>query len=80
MQTALEAMADEGLNVFDQQYQRLNKGQEPAKFDLSYTDIYEKRLQPVMDGFLEELPDVIYAIGVNSQDMRRHIMRRFPNR
>ena len=67
LQNALETMADEGLNVFDQHYQRLNHGQEPAKFDLSYTDIYEKRLQPVMDGFLDELPEVIYAIGVNSQ-------------
>ncbi len=67
LQAALEAMADEGLNVFDQRYLRLNEGQEPAKFDVSYTDIYEKRLQPVMDGFLDELPEVIYAIGVNSQ-------------
>ncbi|WP_261844721.1 methyl-accepting chemotaxis protein [Aliamphritea ceti] len=67
MQVALEAMAAQGLNVFDQKYVRLNEGQEPAKFDLSYTSAYEKRLQPLMDGFLEELPDIIYAIGVNSR-------------
>lgn len=62
---AIQALAHQGLNVFDVQYRRTNEGIEPAKFDLSYTDAYEAALQPLFDRFISERPEFIYAIAVD---------------
>lgn len=62
---AIQALARQGLNVFDVQYRRTNEGVEPAKFDLSYTDAYEAALQPLFDRFISERPEFIYAIAVD---------------
>ena len=67
LEAALQALSEQGHNVFDQHYVRINDGQEPAKYDLSYTDAYEAKIRPLMDSFLEQQDGIIYAIGVNTE-------------
>ncbi|GGO75568.1 methyl-accepting chemotaxis protein [Marinobacterium nitratireducens] len=62
---ALEELKAQGLDIFDVHYRRANPGREPAKFDVSYADAYEQRMQPLFDGFVREQPAFIYAIGVD---------------
>lgn len=62
---ALESLQAQGLNLFDEKYVRLNAGQQPEKYNLSYTDAYEKLLRPIFDGFISQRPEFIYAIAVD---------------
>ena len=60
-QRELEKLADAGLNIFDTQYQRTNPDQSPAKYDTSYTDQYERTLQPLFDRFIADKPEFMVA-------------------
>ena len=62
---ALESLQAQGLNLFDEKYQRTNEGQQPEKYDLSYTDAYERLLRPMFDSFVAQRPEFIYAIAVD---------------
>ncbi|SFC06867.1 methyl-accepting chemotaxis protein [Marinospirillum celere] len=67
VQQALDELVAEGKNLFDTQYQALNSGQKPEKFNLSYTDAFEQRLQPLFDRFVTSQPEFIYTIAVNTE-------------
>jgi len=61
----MERLQAEGINLFDQNYRCTNRGQQPEKFDCSYTDRFEQALQPLFDRFIAERPEFIYAIAVD---------------
>ncbi len=50
----LEALAGEGVDLFDTHYQRTNPGQLPEKYDTRYVDRFEQRLQPLYDRCVQE--------------------------
>jgi len=62
---ALASLQSQGLNLFDEQYKRTNAGQQPEKYDLVYSDAYERLLRPMFDGFISQRPEFIYAIAVD---------------
>ncbi len=49
VQDALNSIAESGTNLFDKNYVRTNPDQLPAKYDTSYTDIYERTIRPIFD-------------------------------
>lgn len=61
----MEALQAEGVNLFDHSYRRTNDGQKPEKFDCSYTERFERKLQPLFDSFINQSPEFIYAIAVD---------------
>ncbi len=63
---AMTALASRGVNLFDQKYQRINPGQKPEKFNVSYVDAFEKTLQTLFDSFIAERPEFIYTIAVDT--------------
>ncbi|MEY3018306.1 MAG: hypothetical protein RL336_1441 [Pseudomonadota bacterium] len=69
MQTeqAMSKLQASGLNLFDQDYQRVNPGQQPEKYHVSYMEKYEKLMQPLFDGFINERSEFIYAIAVDNK-------------
>ena len=64
---AMKQLDAQGVNLFDQNYKRINSGQEPAKFNVSYADAFERMLQPMFDRFISERPEFIYAIAVDKK-------------
>ncbi|MGB0467123.1 MAG: methyl-accepting chemotaxis protein [Pontibacterium sp.] len=64
-QAALEALQQQGKNIFDTQYRCTNEGQMPEKYDTSYVEAYEAQLRPIFDRFISERPEFIYAIAVD---------------
>ncbi|MDO6564579.1 methyl-accepting chemotaxis protein [Amphritea sp. 1_MG-2023] len=64
MQDNLEQMYSQGYDIFDHNYQRTNEGRLPEKFDVSYADVFEQRMQPIFDGYLVAKPDLIYALPI----------------
>ncbi|HSG61777.1 MAG TPA: methyl-accepting chemotaxis protein [Pseudomonadales bacterium] len=64
---ALGQLQQQGNNLFDQNYQRVNKGQKPEKYHVSYMEAYERIMQPLFDGFIKERPEFIYAIAVDNK-------------
>lgn len=63
---ALEELQKNGLNLFDHNYRRVNEGQKPEKYVTSYTEAYDARLRPLFDSFIQQRPEFIYAIAVDS--------------
>ena len=59
----MEAMAAEGVDLFDTRYVRTNAGQEPAKFDTKYVDTFTRRMQPLYDQCVSEIPAFMIASG-----------------
>ncbi|WP_051299276.1 methyl-accepting chemotaxis protein [Marinobacterium litorale] len=57
----LNRMAEEGHNLFDHNYQRINPDQQPEKFATGYAERYEQLLQPMFDRFIHEKPEFIIA-------------------
>jgi len=64
---ALEQLSHRGVNLFDQKYQRVNQGQKPEKYHVGYLDAYENVMQPLFDSFVNERPEFIYAIAVDTK-------------
>lgn len=65
VQSNLEQLAMQGLNLFDESYKRTNPGQNPEKYDVSYVEAYDRALRPLFDGFIAQRPEFIYAIAVD---------------
>lgn len=61
----MQQLDEQGINLFDQNYQRTNPGQEPEKFNVSYVEAFERLLRPMFDRFITERPEFIYAIAVD---------------
>jgi len=64
---AMQQLDAQGVNLFDQNYKRMNPGQEPEKFNVSYADAFERMLQPIFDRFISDRPEFIYAIAVDKK-------------
>ncbi|SFC06890.1 methyl-accepting chemotaxis protein [Marinospirillum celere] len=64
-QDALAAFQAQGLNLFDQDYQRINPDQQPAQYLTNYTKKIESTLQPLFDSFIAAHPEFIYAVAVD---------------
>jgi len=64
-QQALKNLQAQGLNLFDQDYQRINPDQKPAQYLTSYTQKVESNLQPLFDGFIQAHPEFIYAVAID---------------
>ena len=67
LERQLEVMSQGGLNLFDQHYRCTNPGEAFEKFETSYTDSFEKQMQPIYDRFIGERPEFIYAIAVDKK-------------
>ena len=59
----MEALAAEGVDLFDTRYVRTNPGQEPAKFDTRYVDLFTRRIQPLYDRCVSENAAFMIASG-----------------
>lgn len=57
----------QSLDLFDCNYQRMNHGQEPAKFSTNYVDAFDTKLQPLFDSFLKVHPEFIYTVLVDKK-------------
>ncbi|GAA0783480.1 methyl-accepting chemotaxis protein [Marinobacterium sediminicola] len=60
-ETELEALAAEGVDLFDTKYVRTNPGQLPEKYDTRYVDRFERRLQPLFDRCEQENEPFLFA-------------------
>lgn len=65
-QTELQAMAAQGLDVFDQRYQPV-AGSAPPKFRVGYTDAFHQRIQPLLDEIAQVLPQCVATCLVDAQ-------------
>ncbi|MBL1378483.1 methyl-accepting chemotaxis protein [Zobellella iuensis] len=65
--TVLERLQDKGVNLFDQNYRPVNPGQEPAQFMTGYVTAMEGELQALYDRFIQEHPEFIYVVGVDTK-------------
>ncbi|TCK09577.1 methyl-accepting chemotaxis protein [Marinobacterium mangrovicola] len=63
---ALQTLQGKGLDLFDRNYRRLNDGQKPEKFETKYSGAYEPVMRALFDRFIEERPEFIYAIAVDT--------------
>ncbi|MBE0507426.1 MAG: methyl-accepting chemotaxis protein [Marinospirillum sp.] len=63
----LENFQHRGLNLFDRNYRPINPGQKPTQYLTSYTEQVESELQALFDGFLQQHPEFIYAVAINSE-------------
>ncbi len=61
VQATLEELSQNGQNLFDVNYVRTNEGQLPEKYDTSYVEAYERRLQPMFDRFISDRPEFLIA-------------------
>ncbi|MDN0074075.1 methyl-accepting chemotaxis protein [Crenobacter sp. SG2303] len=66
LQRVLERHAASGLNLFDQQYQRV-PGTEPAKYRTSYDAKVEGELQPLFDRLVREVDGGRFCLMVDSK-------------
>ena len=65
LQTVLDKMAAEGINVFDRNYQPVGKSK-PPKYRVVWGDEYTRRCQQMLEQCLAAIPGCAYAVGVNS--------------
>lgn len=61
----LKQLSDQGMNLFDSHYRCRNPGETFEKFETTYTEAFEKALQPVFDRFISECPQFTYAIAID---------------
>ncbi len=65
-QQELQAIAAQGLDVFDQRYQPV-AGSAPPKFRLAYTDAFQQRIQPLLDEIARAMPQCVATCLVDTQ-------------
>lgn len=65
-QQMLKTLHDQGLNLFDRNYRRINPNQKPAQYLTSYAQKAEPVLQPLFDSFIQAHPEFIYAVAIDS--------------
>ncbi len=63
----LTQLANQGVNVFDHNYNCINPNQTPEKYLTSYTKQFEKLCQPLFDKFCSSDKALIYAIAVDNK-------------
>ncbi|MHA6963596.1 methyl-accepting chemotaxis protein [Zobellella denitrificans] len=63
----LGRFADQGVNLFDQNYRPVNPGQEPAQFLTGYVAAVEGELQALYDSFIKAHPEFVYVVGVDTK-------------
>ncbi len=64
VQQALNELAGRGINLFDVNYKPV-PNTNPQKYNISYGNAYESAIQPLIDRFVKERPDFIYAVPVD---------------
>jgi len=65
VQGALAELSNQGVNLFDTNYQAV-ANTNPQKYTVSYMQVYEKVIQPIIDRFVKERPDFIYALPLDN--------------
>lgn len=65
VQNALEELVASGANVFDQNYIRINPDQLPEKYNASYTNAFEKLVQPIYDQVVSNNPILVMACALD---------------
>lgn len=55
----------QGSNLFDHDYKRTNPDQQPAKYNTTYVNAFDTRLQSLFDGFVAKHHEFIYAVLVD---------------
>ncbi len=61
---AIEALADRGLQVFDQQYRPI-PNTTPQKYKTAYDDEFARQMQPLYDRLMEEARGGVFALCVD---------------
>ena len=61
----LAAFAARGVNIFDQQYRRI-EGSNPPRFTTAYDEVVEAELQAMYDALLGRLDGCLYALAVDT--------------
>ncbi|MCW8908939.1 MAG: methyl-accepting chemotaxis protein, partial [Sedimenticola sp.] len=64
IELALNEMANRGVNLFDHNYQEM-ANTNPQKFTTGYVSAYEPVIQPLIDRFIEQQSQFIYAVPVD---------------
>ncbi len=64
-QDHLEAIAKQGIDVFDRHYQPV-PGTNPQKYKVSWGDAYGQRCQSLLDETLGKVPNAVFAVAVNT--------------
>lgn len=65
IQAQLEAMAREGIDVFDRNY-RPYLNCDPPKFKLAWSDEFVRRCQHLLDEGLARIPEAVFVVAVNT--------------
>jgi methyl-accepting chemotaxis protein len=63
---SLQQHASRGVNVFDQNYQKI-EGSNPPRYRTGYDELVENELRGIYDGVLKNLSGCIYALAVDTQ-------------
>ena len=77
-QARMEQMLGQGLDLFDQQYRQV-PGSDPPKYRTSYDDPFTPVMQPLYDKLLEDIPDGVFALCVDSSGYAPTHNSRFAN-
>ena len=65
LQSALKAMKDRGVDIFDQNYMPFGTTK-PQKYHVRYEDAYVNECQPILEKALAQLKGGVYAVGVDT--------------
>src|SRR5699024_3008231 len=65
VQSQLEKMRGEGLDVFDRRYQPV-PGTNPQKYRVSWGDEYGRRCQQILEECLAAIPGCAFSVAVNT--------------
>ena len=65
-QAALSAMAQRGIDIWDQNYRPI-PGTSPQKYEVSYVSAFEREIQPIAESTLGRLKGGVYALVVDSK-------------
>lgn len=66
IQRRLEQMANEGVNVWDQNYQP-QPGTNPQKYEVSYCRAFEQQIQPILGSALAGLQGGVYTLIIDTR-------------
>jgi methyl-accepting chemotaxis protein len=67
VQTEMDKLAESGVNLLDEHLVLSNKGQGLDKFDASYTQAFERALQPVFDNIITIHPEIMLACAFSKK-------------
>lgn len=63
---ALEVMLAAGVDLFDQHYIAL-QGSQPVRYETTYTQKFEERIQPLYDQAVREIPGAVFMAAADAQ-------------